>query len=64
MRLLTTIYLIAYFLLVSAATVVLWRAGIVDHLPTEWVVLAILIAVGFGLLLALISPRQRSLTKR
>ncbi len=51
------LYLIAYFLIVGAAFAVLWQAGVLGRLPLGLVTLALLAAVGLGLLLALVSRR-------
>ncbi len=51
------LYLIAYFLIVGAAIVVLWQADVLGRLPLGPVALAVLAVVGLGLLLALVSRR-------
>lgn len=51
------IYLVAYFLVVAAALVALWRSEVLGRLPFEYVALAVLAAVGLGALLALVSRR-------
>jgi hypothetical protein len=53
------IYLVAYFALVGAAVVALWQDDVLSRLPASWVALALLFAVGLGVLLALVSLRGR-----
>jgi hypothetical protein len=55
------LYLIAYFMLVIGAGLALWQAGIVRHVPPLWIAVAALVAIGPGLLLALISTRTHRL---
>jgi len=54
------IYLAAYFLIVGAAFVVLWRARVLSHLPPAWVVTVALVTFGLGVLLALLSRRPHA----
>jgi hypothetical protein len=51
------VYLVLYFLIVGAAIVALWQAGVLGRLPSEYVVLALLLAAGLGALLAAVSRR-------
>ncbi len=51
------VYLVAYFLIVGAALVALWRADVLGRLPLGYVALAALAAVGLGALLAVVSRR-------
>jgi|WetSurMetagenome_2_1015567.scaffolds.fasta_scaffold1155650_2 hypothetical protein len=51
------IYLVVYFALVLAAAAALWQGGVLARLPVEWVGLAIVVALGLGVLLAAISLR-------
>ncbi len=53
------LYLIAYFVLVFGAALALWQAGVLARVPALWVVVAGIIVVGLGLLLALTSSRRR-----
>jgi hypothetical protein len=55
MRTLLWIYLIGYFALVLAAALVLWRVGILSHVPVIWLALASLMAVGPGIVLMMVS---------
>jgi hypothetical protein len=53
------IYLTAYFVLVGAAVVALWQADVLARLPAAWVALAVVLAVGLGVVLAVVSVRRR-----
>lgn len=56
------IYLIAYFALVGAAAAALWQARVLGRLPAEWVGLALVVAVGLGILLAIVSLHRHTTT--
>ena len=56
-------YLIAYFALIAGAALALWRAGVFTRIPPGWLVLAALIAVGLGVLLAAITVRPVTATR-
>jgi hypothetical protein len=46
------LYLVAYASLVAGAVVALWRGGALDQVPSLYTVLALMLAVGLGVLLA------------
>ena len=57
------IYLIGYFVLLIGAGLALWQAGMLDDIPGIWVAIGIIIAVGFGIMLAVVSsPRAVTTT--
>ena len=43
-----TVYLSGYYLLLIAALVSLWYGGVLGRLPTGWVLIGLVIAVGLG----------------
>jgi hypothetical protein len=45
------VYLVAYYLLIAAAVVTLWRSGLMTHLHRGWTCSAIAVAVALGLVL-------------
>jgi hypothetical protein len=45
------VYLAAYYLLIAAAVVTLWRSGLMAHLHPGWTYSAIAFAVALGLVL-------------
>jgi uncharacterized membrane protein len=49
------LYLVGYFILLIGAGLALWQAGIVDEIPGVWLAIGALIAVGFGIMLAVAS---------
>ena len=53
------IYLVGYFLLLFGALFALWQAGVLRQFSGTWVALAAIVAVGFGLLLAVASGPRR-----
>ena len=52
------IYLAAYFLLLAGAAFALGQSGVLDRLPGSWLVIAAVVAIGVGLMLALASVRR------
>jgi len=50
-------WLAAYFLLIAAAGLSLWQAGVLAHLGWVWTLTAAVVAVGLGVLLALAGRR-------
>ncbi len=57
------IYLVAYFLLIVGAALALWRAGVLTRISPSWLLLSVVIVVGLGLLLAVISVRPSTITR-
>lgn len=47
------IYLIGYFILVIGALAALWYGGALRHISATWVIIGLIIAVGFGIMLAI-----------
>jgi hypothetical protein len=58
------IYLVGYFLLFFGALFALWQTGVLGQIPGTWVALAAVVAVGFGLLLAVASGPRRVTTSQ
>ena len=57
------LYLIGYFVLLIGAGLALWQAGMLDDIPPVWLAIGIIIAVGFGIMLAVASsPRAVTTT--
>jgi hypothetical protein len=57
------IYLIGYFLLLLGAFLALWQSGILDQIPGVWLAIGAIIAVGFGIMLAVASGRPAVTTR-
>ena len=49
------LYLVGYFLLLVGAGLALWQSGILDQIPGVWLAIGVLVAVGFGIMLAVAS---------
>ena len=59
------LYLVGYFVLLVGAGLALWQAGVLDDIPGIWLAIGIIIAVGFGIMLAVASsPRAVTTTTR
>jgi hypothetical protein len=57
------LYLLGYFLLVIGAALALWQAGIFARVSTTWLLIAAIIVVGLGVLLAATSTRTTTITR-
>ncbi len=53
------IYLIVYFAVLAIALVVLWQGRVLARLPFDWVAIVFVVAVALGVLLAVVSRRDR-----
>jgi hypothetical protein len=57
------LYLIGYFILLVGALLALWQAGMLDEIPTVWLLIGGVVAVGLGIMLAVVSaPRAVTTT--
>jgi drug/metabolite transporter (DMT)-like permease len=52
-----TLYLIGYFLLLLGAAWVLGQSGILRQIPGAWLAIGGVIAIGLGIMLAVVSGR-------
>jgi len=57
------LYLIGYFILVLGAGLALWQAGALARLPAIWILIAALVVVGLGIVLAVTSARPTTITR-
>ncbi len=55
------LYLVGYFVLLIGAGMALWQAGVLDDIPGMWLAIGVVIAIGFGIMLAVAST-PRSIT--
>jgi len=55
------LYLVGYFVLLIGAGMALWQAGVLDDIPGMWLAIGMVIAIGFGIMLAVAST-PRSIT--
>ncbi|HET7617544.1 MAG TPA: hypothetical protein VFK20_03465 [Vicinamibacterales bacterium] len=51
------LYLIGYFVLLAGAIAALWYGGILQQISTGWIVIGLIIAVGLGLMLAVVGGK-------
>lgn len=57
------IYLVGYFVLLFGAALALWQARVLEQIPGVWIAIAAVIAIGFGIMLAVASaPRTVTTT--
>ena len=57
------LYLVGYFVLLIGAGLALWQAGVLDDIPRIWLAIGVIVAVGFGIMLAVAStPRAVTTT--
>jgi hypothetical protein len=57
------LYLVGYFILLIGAGLALWQSGILRQIPGIWLAIGALIAVGFGIMLAVASGRPAVTTR-
>jgi hypothetical protein len=58
-----TLYLVGYFLLLVGAVLALWQAGVLKEIPGIWLGIGAIVAIGFGIMLAVAStPRVTTTT--
>ena len=58
------LYLIGYFILLFGAALALWQSGMLDEIPGVWLAIAAVIAIGFGIMLAVASSPRVTTTTR
>ncbi len=57
------LYLVGYFILLVGAGLALWQSGLIDEIPGMWLAIGVIVAVGFGIMLAVASsPRTVTTT--
>jgi hypothetical protein len=49
------LYLVVYYILVAGALATMWRSGILGHLDRAWTIMAVVVAVALGAILAVLS---------
>jgi hypothetical protein len=59
-----TLYLVGYFLLLVGAVLALWQAGVLKDIPPIWLGIAAIVAIGFGIMLAVASTPRVATTTR
>lgn len=57
------LYLVGYFVLLFGAFLALWQSGMLAKIPGIWLAIGVIVAVGFGIMLAVAStPRAVTTT--
>ena len=59
-----TLYLVGYFLLLVGAVLALWQAGVLKEIPGVWLGIGAIVAIGFGIMLAVASTPRVTTTRR
>ena len=57
------LYLVGYFILLVGAVAALWQSGVLDEIPGIWIGIGAVIAIGFGIMLAVASGRPAVTTR-
>jgi hypothetical protein len=57
------LYLVGYFILLVGAVLALWQSGLLRQIPGIWVGIGAIIAVGFGIMLAVASGKPEVTTR-
>ncbi len=57
------LYLVGYFILLFGAGLALWKAGVLQRVPSTWLLISAVIVVGLGILLAASSVRSTTVTR-
>ena len=58
-----TLYLVGYFVLLIGAVLALWQSGVLKEIPGIWLGIGAIVAVGFGIMLAVSSGRPAVTTR-
>lgn len=58
------VYLVGYFILLIGAGMALWQSGILAEIPAIWLAIAAIIAIGFGIMLAVASGPRTTVIKQ
>jgi hypothetical protein len=57
------LYLVGYFILLVGAVMALWQSGVLRQIPGIWIGIGSIIAIGFGIMLAVASGRPAVTTR-
>ena len=55
----TGVYLIGYVVLIGGVGAALWKMGVLASIGAVWSLIAVMIAIGIGIMLAVTSSRSR-----
>jgi hypothetical protein len=54
-----TIYLVGYFIFLSGVALALWKVGILASIGTTWTLIGLVIAVGIGVMVAVVNSGEK-----
>ena len=57
------LYLVGYFVLLVGAVLALWQSGVLEQIPAIWIGIGAIVAIGFGIMLAVSSGRPAVTTR-
>lgn len=57
------LYLVGYFVLLIGAVLALWQSRVLEQIPGIWIGIGAIVAVGFGIMLAVSSGRPAVTTR-
>ena len=57
------LYLVGYFILLFGAGWALWESGVLKQIPGIWIGIGVVIAIGFGIMLAVSSGKPAVTTR-
>ena len=57
------LYLVGYFILIIGAVAALWQSGVLNKVPGIWIGIGAIVAIGFGIMLAVSSGRPAVTTR-
>jgi hypothetical protein len=54
-----SIYLVGYFIFLSGVVLALWKVGILASIGTTWTLIGLVIAVGIGIMVAVVNSGEK-----
>ena len=58
-----TLYLVGYFIMLVGAVLALYQSGVLRQIPGVWIAIGATVAVGVGIMLAVVSGRPAVTTR-
>ena len=55
-----SVYLLGYLLFVAGLFIALWKWGVLDEMGPTWTLVAVLVALGFGIMISVSSSGRKS----
>jgi hypothetical protein len=57
------LYLVGYFIMLVGAVLALYQSGVLRQIPGVWIAIGAIVAVGVGIMLAVVSGRPAVTTR-